>query len=250
MKWDMGWMHDTLEYMSKDPIYRTYHHTKLTFRMLYAFQENFILPLSHDEVVYGKGSLLRKMPGDNWQKFANLRLLFGYMYGQPAKKLLFMGGEIGVWDEWYHESGLSWGLLDQPLHRGMQRWVQDLNRLYRTEPALHEQDFDPAGFEWIDCNDSVQSTLSMMRRARTNKDVVVVVLNFTPVPRQNFRVGVPLDGFCVEVLNSDAKDYGGSGMGSLGGAEASPVSSHGHPYSLNLSLPPLAAVFFKHQVKP
>jgi 1,4-alpha-glucan branching enzyme len=245
MKWDMGWMHDTLDYMSRDPVHRSYHHNKLTFRMLYAFQENFVLPLSHDEVVYGKGSLLRKMPGDDWQKFANLRLLFGYMYAQPAKKLLFMGGEMGQWDEWYHESSLGWHLLDQPAHRGIQRWVKDLNQLYRNEPALHEQDFDPEGFEWIDCNDTLQSTLSMMRKARSTDTVVVVVLNFTPVPRQNFRVGVPIDGFWREILNSDAQDYGGSGQGSLGGVEASPVTSHGHPYSLNMTLPPLAAVFFR-----
>ena len=247
MKWDMGWMHDTLEYMSKDPVHRAYHHNKLTFRMLYAFQENFVLPLSHDEVVYGKGSLLRKMPGDDWQKFANLKLLFGYMYAQPAKKLLFMGGEIGQWDEWYHESSLSWHLLDQPLHRGLQRWVQDLNQLYRNEPALHEQDFDLPGFEWIDCNDTLQSSLSMMRRARSAKDVVIVAFNFTPVPRHNYRIGVPIDGFWRELLNSDAQDYGGSGQGSLGGVEASTISSHGRPYSLNVTLPPLGAVFFKSE---
>ena len=249
MKWDMGWMHDTLEYMSNDPIHRTYHHGKLTFRMVYAFQENFVLPLSHDEVVYGKGSLLRKMPGDDWQKFANLRLLFGYMYAQPAKKLLFMGGEMGQWDEWYHESSLAWHLLDQPLHSGLQRWVQDLNRLYRNESALHEQDFDPAGFEWIDCNDALQSTRSLLRKGRSTDDMVIVVLNFTPVPRHNYRVGVPRSGFWKEVLNSDAQDYGGGGQGNLGGVEALPVSSHGHPYSLNLTLPPLAAVFFKNQAE-
>jgi len=246
MKWDMGWMHDTLEYMAVDPIHRKYHHNKLTFRMTYAYHENFVLSLSHDEVVYGKGSLLRKMPGDDWQKFANLRLLFGYMYAQPAKKLIFMGGEFGQWDEWYHESSLGWHLLDQPLHRGLQRWVQDLNQLYRNEPALHKQDFDSAGFEWIDCNDALQSTLSMMRKAYSTDDVVVVVLNFTPVPRHDYRVGVPINGFWRETLNSDAQDYGGSGQGSLGGVEASPVSFHGYPYSLNLTLPPLAAVYFKY----
>jgi 1,4-alpha-glucan branching enzyme len=249
MKWDMGWMHDTLAYMSRDPIHRAYHHGRLTFRMVYAFQENFLLPLSHDEVVYGKGSLLRKMPGDDWQKFANLRLLFGYMYAQPGKKLLFMGGEFGQCEEWYHESSLGWHMLEQPLHRGLQRWVQDLNQLYRNEPALHEQDFDPAGFEWIDCNDALQSTLGMMRKARSAGGVVIVVLNFTPVPRHNYRVGVPIEGFWREALNSDAQDYGGSGQGSLGGAEASPVSAHGHPYSLNLTLPPLAVVFFKSPAK-
>ena len=249
MKWDMGWMHDTLAYMSQDPIHRAYHHGKLTFRMVYAFQENFVLPLSHDEVVYGKGSLLSKMPGDDWQKFANLRLLLGYMYAQPGKKLLFMGGEFGQWDEWYHESSLGWHLLNQPLHRGLQRWVQDLNQLYRNEPALHEQDFDPAGFEWIDCNDALQSTLGMMRKARSADAVVIAVLNFTPVPRHNYRVGVPIGGFWKEALNSDGQDYGGSGQGSLGGAEASPISAHGHPYSLNVTLPPLAVVFFKSPAK-
>ena len=245
MKWDMGWMHDTLEYMSRDPVHRKYHHNKLTFRMIYAYHENFILPLSHDEVVYGKGSLLRKMPGDDWQKFANLRLLFGYMYAQPAKKLLFMGGEFGQWDEWYHEGSLSWHLLEYPLHAGLQRWVQDLNQLCRNEPAFHELDFDPAGFQWIDCNDSMQSTLSLLRKGRSTDEMVIVVLNFTPVPRQNYRVGVPKDGFWREILNSDASDYGGSGQGSMGGIKAEPTSSHGHPYSITLTLPPLAVVYFK-----
>ncbi|MBW1888139.1 MAG: 1,4-alpha-glucan branching protein GlgB, partial [Deltaproteobacteria bacterium] len=245
MKWDMGWMHDTLEYMSRDPIHRKYHHNKLTFRMVYAYHENFVLPLSHDEVVYGKGSLLRKMPGDDWQKFANLRLLFGYMYAQPAKKLLFMGGEFGQRDEWYHETSLSWHLLEDPLHAGLQRWVQDLNQVYRNELALHELDFDPKGFQWIDCNDSMQSTLSLLRKGRSINDMVIVVLNFTPVPRHNYRVGVPRDGFWREVLNSDALDYGGSGQGSMGGVKAETTSSHGHPYSLNLTVPPLAVVYFK-----
>jgi 1,4-alpha-glucan branching enzyme len=247
MKWDMGWMHDTLDYMSRDPVHRKNHHSKLTFRNTYSFHENFILPLSHDEVVYGKGSLLRQMPGDSWQKFANLRLLFGYMYAQPGKKLLFMGGEFGQWDEWYHESSLAWHLLDQPFHRGLQRWVKDLNQLYRTESALHEQDFAPTGFEWIDCNDALRSTLSILRRAHTENGVVTVVLNFTPVTRHNYRVGVPKDGFWKEILNSDTLDYGGSGHGNLGGVVASLVSAHGRPYSLNLTLPPLAAVFFKSQ---
>ena len=245
MKWDMGWMHDTLDYMSRDLVHRKNHHSKLTFRNTYSFHENFILPLSHDEVVYGKGSLLRQMPGDYWQKFANLRLLFGYMYAQPGKKLLFMGGEFGQWDEWYHESGLAWHLLDQPLHRGLKQWVKDLNQLYRTESALHELDFAPAGFEWIDCKDALQSTLSILRRANPEDGVVAVVLNFTPVTRYNYRVGVPVDGFWKEILNSDTQDYGGSGHGNLGGVMASPVSAHGRPYSLNLTLPPLAAVYFK-----
>jgi 1,4-alpha-glucan branching enzyme len=245
MKWDMGWMHDTLEYMSKDPIHRTYHHNKLTFRMLYAFHENFVLPLSHDEVVYGKASLLRKMPGDDWEKFANLRLLFGYMYAQAAKKLIFMGGEFGAWNEWYHETGLEWHLLERPLHSGLQRWVADLNRLYRNEPALHELDFDASGFQWIDCNDSQQSTLSMMRKGRSGQDTLIIACNFTPVPRQNYRVGAPKGGFWSEALNSDAQDYGGSGQGNLGGIEAAPISFHGLPFSLNLTLPPLGVVFMK-----
>ena len=244
MKWDMGWMHDTLDYMSRDPIHRKYHHNKLTFRMIYAYHENFVLPLSHDEVVHGKGSLLRKMPGDDWQKFANLRLLFGYMYAQPAKKLLFMGGEIGQWDEWYHESSLSWHLLEYPLHAGLQRWVQDLNQLYRSEPALHEQDFDPSGFEWVDCSNSQGSIINLLRKGRSTGDVLLVALNFTPVPRFNYRVGVPSGGYWREVLNSDSREYGGSGHGNLGGVEASPIHFHGRLYSLNLPLPPLSAVFF------
>jgi 1,4-alpha-glucan branching enzyme len=245
MKWDMGWMHDTLEYMSKDPVHRKFHHNRLTFRMLYAFHENFILPLSHDEVVFGKGSLLRKMPGDDWQKFANLRLLLAYMYAQPGKKLLFMGGEFGQWNEWYHEVSLDWHLMDYPLHSGLQRWVEDLNRVYRTERALHELDFDPAGFEWIDCNDSDQSTVSLIRKGRAANDAVVVGCNFTPVPRHNYVIGVPAGGIWEEILNSDARDYGGGGQGNMGGVEAAPIPYHNRPYSLNLTLPPLGAVFFK-----
>ena len=245
MKWDMGWMHDTLDYMSKEPVHRKYHHNQLTFRMLYAFHENFVLPLSHDEVVHGKGSLLRKMPGDDWQKFANLRLLFGYMYAQPSKKLLFMGGEFGQWDEWYHETSLDWHLAEYPPHAGVQRWVKDLNRLYRDEPALHELDFDPAGFQWIDCNDALQSTLSLMRKARSPDDVLIIACNFTPVPRHNYRVGAPKGGFWKEVLNSDALDYGGSGQGNMGQVEAAPISVHGLSHSLTITIPPLGAVFFK-----
>ncbi|MFH1124842.1 MAG: 1,4-alpha-glucan branching protein GlgB [Pseudomonadota bacterium] len=251
MKWDMGWMHDMLEYMSNDPIHRKFHHGKMTFRMLYAFHENFVLPLSHDEVVFGKGSLLRKMPGDDWQKFANLRLLFGYMYAQPGKKLLFMGGEFGQWNEWYHEVGLDWHLLDFPPHAGLQRWMEDLNRVYRAEKALHELDFNPAGVEWIDCNDSQQSTLSLMRKGRSADDMVIVACNFTPVPRHNYRVGAPKGGFWREVLNSDAVHYGGSGQGNLGGIEAAPLPFHGQPYSLNLTLPPLGIVYLKQsKVQP
>jgi len=249
MKWDMGWMHDTLAYLSKEPVHRSYHHNKLNFRMLYAFNENFILPLSHDEVVHGKGSLLGKMPGDDWQKFANLRLLFGYMVAQPGKKLLFMGDEIGQGREWNHDQSLDWHLLDQPFHAGLQRWTEDLNRLYRGEPALHQLDFDPSGFQWIDCNDPVQSTLSLIRRARQEAELIIAIFNFTPVPRHNYRVGAPAGGFWKELLNSDARNYGGSGQGSLGGVEASPVPFHGLSFSLNLVLPPLAAVFFKKEFK-
>jgi 1,4-alpha-glucan branching enzyme len=246
MKWDMGWMHDTLVYMARDPIYRTYHHNLLTFRMLYAFMENFVLPLSHDEVVHGKGSLLGKMPGDDGQKFANLRLLYGYMYTQPGKKLLFMGGEFGQWREWNHDESLDWHLGQYPPHAGLQRWTEDLNRLYRAEPALYELDTQPSGFEWIDCNDAPASVVSCLRKGRSTDDLVLVVCNFTPVPRLNYRVGAPRGGFWHEVRNSDAQDYGGSGYGNMGGVEAAPVPWHGRPYSLNLTLPPLAAVFFKH----
>jgi 1,4-alpha-glucan branching enzyme len=245
LKWDMGWMHDTLDYFQRDPIYRRYHHNKLTFRSLYLSSENFVLPLSHDEVVHGKGSLLGKMPGDEWQKFANLRLLLGYMWTQPGKKLLFMGGEFGQWREWSHESSLDWHLLDFPSHQGIQRWVTDLNRLYRAEPALHELDCDPAGFEWIDADDADASVLSFLRRGRSTGDVIAVVCNFTPMTRYNYRIGVPRGGFWEEVLNGDARDYGGSGQGNFGGVDASIIPSHGRPYSLNVTLPPLAVVCFK-----
>jgi 1,4-alpha-glucan branching enzyme len=247
IKWDMGWMHDTLAYMSHDPIHRKYHHNQLTFRMLYAFHENFMLPLSHDEVVYGKGSLLRKMPGDDWQKFANLRVLFGLMYAQPAKKLLFMGGEFAQWNEWYHEESLDWHLCEHSSHTGVQRWVADLNRVYREEPALHELDFHESGFEWIDCNDAQNSTLSLLRKGSSKEDVFIIVFNFTPVPRQKFGVGVPRDGYWREVLNSDAHEYGGSGQGNLGMARASVPSLHGHSYSLTMTLPPLSVLYFKKE---
>jgi 1,4-alpha-glucan branching enzyme len=244
MKWDMGWMHDTLVYFSHDPIHRSYHHNLLTFRMLYGFMENFVLPLSHDEVVHGKGSLLAKMPGDDWQKFANLRLLFGYMYAQPGKKLLFMGGEIGQWREWAHDTGLDWGLLQWPMHRGLQFWVEMLNRLYRSEVALHELDCVPEGFEWVDCNDSAASTISLLRKDKAGT-TVLGVFNFTPVPRIGYQVGVPAGGYWRELLNSDGKEYGGSGMGNSGGVQAVENPVHGRPYSLVLTLPPLAALFLK-----
>jgi 1,4-alpha-glucan branching enzyme len=246
MKWDMGWMHDTLEYMGKDPVHRSYHHGKLNFRMLYAFTENFVLPLSHDEVVHGKGSLIGKMPGDDWQRFAQLRLLLAYLFAQPGKKLLFMGGEFGQWREWNHDTSLDWHLLDFPQHAGLQHWVADLNRLYRTEPALHRHDFSPEGFRWIDCNDHIHSALSLIRFGAERGEEIIGVFNFTPVPRHNYRVGAPAAGFWKELLNSDARDYGGSGQGSLGGMEASPIPSHGFRCSLNLVLPPMGAVFFRH----
>jgi 1,4-alpha-glucan branching enzyme len=249
LKWDMGWMHDTLQFMSHDPIHRKYHHSQITFRMIYAFNENFCLPLSHDEVVHGKGSLLGKMPGDEWQQLANLRLLYGYMYGMPGKKLLFMGDELGQSSEWQHDASLQWNLLQEPGHSAMQRWIGTLNHFYAGEAALHEQDCEPAGFEWIDANDSDESALSFLRKAKTNDDLIVVVCNFTPVPRPNYGVGVPRGGFWREILNSDAAEHGGSGQGNLGGVEASPVGLHARPYSINLTLPPLGAVFLKSEIE-
>ncbi len=246
-KWDMGWMHDTLDYMSQDPVHRKYHHNRLTFRMLYAFTENYLLPLSHDEVVHGKQSMLSKMPGDPWQKFANLRLLYGYMYAQPGKKLLFMGGEFGQWHEWNHDASLDWHLAEYPPHKGLQRWVRDLNTFYRAEPAFHELDCEAGGFEWIDCNDSEQSVISLIRKGRSPNDRMIVVCNFTPVPRQNYRVGAPEGGRWEEVLNSDAPLYGGSGQGNLGGVNAAPVSCHGRDYLLTVTVPPLGMVVFKKQ---
>jgi 1,4-alpha-glucan branching enzyme len=246
LKWDMGWMHDTLHYLSRDPIHRRFHHGEITFRMIYAFTENYVLPLSHDEVVHGKGSLLSKMPGDDWQQFANLRLLFGYMFGMPGKKLLFMGGEFGQRDEWQHDGSLHLYLLQFGAHFGVQQWVKDLNRVYHDEPALHEQDCRPEGFEWIDCNDAESSTLSFIRKAQRNDDVILVVCNFTPVPRSSYQVGVPRGGHWRELLNSDAQIYGGSGLGNLGGVEAEAVSTHGRPFSLTITLPPLAVVVFRN----
>ncbi|MEX2207757.1 MAG: 1,4-alpha-glucan branching protein GlgB [Myxococcota bacterium] len=243
-KWDMGWMHDVLEYFAHDPVHRKFHHGNLTFRMLYAFAENFVLPLSHDEVVHMKGSLVGRMPGDDWRKLANLRLLLGYMFTQPGKKLLFMGGELGQWSEWNHESSIDWSLLEHDAHRGVQRWVRDLNTLYRGEPALHALDCDPAGFEWVDCNDAEQSTLVFMRHGGEPRRSVLVACNFTPVPRANFRVGVPVGGYWREVLNGDAPLYGGSGQGNLGGVRAAPVSWHGRRHSLSITLPPLAIAIF------
>jgi len=245
MKWDMGWMHDTLHYMSQDPVYRKFHHNNLTFRMLYAFSESYMLPLSHDEVVHGKGSLLGKMPGDTWQKFANLRLLFAYMYAQPGKKLLFMGDEFGQWREWNHDASLDWSLLELPFHDGVSRWVADLNRVYREQKAMHELDFDPAGFRWIDANDTEQSVISLIRQGRTPDQPVLGAFNFTPVPRYNYLLGAPLGGTWKEILNSDAGVYGGSGLGNFGEVRAAPISRHGYPHALTLTLPPLGAIFLK-----
>jgi 1,4-alpha-glucan branching enzyme len=242
MKWDMGWMHDTLQYMQYDPVHRKHHHNELTFRAAYAFAENYVLPLSHDEVVYGKGSLLGKMPGDDWQKRANLRLLFGWQWGAPGKKLLFMGGEIGQSSEWAHDGSIEWQLLSDPGHKGIQRWVTDLNRLYASEPALHELDFDAAGFSWVDANDWEQSVVSIIRSSSEGRHVLGA-FNFTPVPRSGFRLGVPEGGFWRELLNSDAEIYGGSGWGNEGGVRAEEVACHGRPYSVAVTVPPLGAVF-------
>jgi 1,4-alpha-glucan branching enzyme len=244
-KWDMGWMHDTLEYVQQNPVFRKYHHDKVTFRGVYAFAENFILPLSHDEVVHGKGSLLAKMPGDAWQKFANLRLLLGWMYAQPGKKLLFMGGEFGQWNEWNHDGELDWQLLGLEPHKGLMQWIDDLNRLYRCEPALHRCDCDPRGFQWIDCRDSDQSVLTFLRKGHDSDAEILVAANFTPVPRVNYRLGVTPADVWEEALNSDALTYGGSGWGNLGAVESSPLPSHGFSASVVLTLPPLAIVFFK-----
>ena len=245
MKWDMGWMHDTLRYLSHDPIHRQFHHNELLFRMMYAFSENYALPLSHDEVVHGKGSLIAKMPGDDWQRFANLRLLFGYLFGQPGKKLLFMGGEWGQGKEWNHDEGLAWHQLEQPLSAGVQRWVADLNRIYRAEPALHECDCDRQGFDWIDCNDAGSSAISFVRKAANSNEMILILCHFTPVARRDYPVGVPFAGFWEEVLNSDATQYGGSGVGSCGGVLATSTPWHGVPFSLLLTLPPLAVVYLK-----
>ena len=245
MKWNMGWMHDTLKYFQQDPVYRKYHHDKLTFSLCYAFTENFVLALSHDEVVHGKGALIGKMPGDEWRQFANLRLLYGQMWAHPGKKLLFMGGEFGQRREWAHEGSLEWHVLQYPLHEGMRRWVADLNRVYREQPALHERDFSADGFAWVDCQNWEESVISYLRYAENRDDVVLVVCNFTPVPRYDYVVGVPHGGRWDELLNSDAQVYGGSGMGNRGGAEAAPIPAHGHFHSLALTLPPSSVVMLK-----
>lgn len=244
MKWNMGWMHDMLDYMQQDPVYRAYHHNKLTFGMMYAFSENFVLPFSHDEVVHLKKSMLDKMPGDVWQKFANLRALYGYMIGHPGKKLLFMGGEFGQWREWNHDRQLDWELLDQPKHQGLKQWVHDLLHFYGTHRELYQVDYDWTGFEWIDCNDHERSILSFLRFGQDRNKCVLVVGNFTPVPRYNYRIGVPWTGAWLEQLNSDALLYGGSGMGNYGSVNSEEITAHGRPHSLNLTLPPLSVILF------
>jgi 1,4-alpha-glucan branching enzyme len=246
MKWNMGWMHDTLAYLREDPVHRKYHHGRLTFSLLYAFNENFVLPLSHDEVVHGKGSLMGRMPGDTWQQAANLRTLYGYMWGHPGKKLLFMGGEFGQRREWTHEGELEWWVTGHAEHGGVQRWLRELNRAYRAEAALHEIDFSAEGFDWVDANDAENSVFSFLRRPRAHgAATVLVACNFTPVPRHNYALGVPAGGLWREILNSDAREYGGAGWGNLGGVEAAPVPAHGRPYSLSVTLPPLAALYFR-----
>ena len=244
LKWNMGWMHDTLAYFSKDPVHRKYHANQLTFGIWYAFHENFVLPLSHDEVVHGKGSLLDKMPGDVWQKFANLRLLYGFMWAHPGKKLLFMGGEFGQWSEWRHDSALEWSLLDGELHKGVMRWIKDLNEGLRSTSALYRLDFDSAGFSWVDCTDHEASVFSFLRRD-DEEGLVLVVVNATPIPREGYRIGVPQQGRWREMLNSDGVEYGGSGMGNMGMVVAEKRPEHGHPFSLSLTLPPLSVLYFE-----
>jgi 1,4-alpha-glucan branching enzyme len=245
LKWNMGWMHDSLSYISLDPVYRRYHHDKLTFSLLYAFSENFVLPLSHDEVVHGKQALLSKMPGDGWQKFSNLRLFFSYMFGHPGKKLLFMGAEFGQWNEWNYQSSLDWHLLDWEGHRALLSFVKELNRIYTREAALFEVDFDWNGFQWLDSHDSDNSAVAFLRRAKNGDDLLICAFNFTPVPRSNYRLGVPAKAFYREILNSDATAWGGSNVGNLGGVEAGEFASHGQPYSIEITLPPLGGVFFR-----
>lgn len=241
-KWNMGWMNDTLEYFKRDPVHRKHHHNELIFSILYAFTENFVLSLSHDEVVHGKASLLTKMPGDEWQKFANLRLLYGYMFTHPGKKLLFMGSEIAPWKEWSHEAGLEWHILDYERHAGIQKWVRDLNHAYRQLPALHQLDFSEDGFSWIDCSDWENCVLSYIRRGTEEGDIAIIILNMTPVPRDNYKVGVPFSGEWKEVLNSDSHHYGGSDNGNFGLVKSYPVAMHGCEHALSLTLPPLAMI--------
>ena len=248
LKWNMGWMHDTLGYMSKDPIHRKYHQNDMTFGLLYAFTENFILPLSHDEVVHGKGTLLTRMAGDEWQKFANLRAYYGFMWAHPGKKLLFMGGEFGQWQEWNFNESLEWAALEAPNHQGVQRSVQDLNRLYQNESALYENDFAESGFEWIDASDTDNNVLSFIRKAESSNEFLIVVSNFTPVPWDAYRIGVPQHGFYKEIFNSDSKHYWGSNVGNQGGQATESIPMHGHQQSLSLILPPLATIMLKLEI--
>jgi 1,4-alpha-glucan branching enzyme len=245
MKWNMGWMNDTLRYFSKDPVYRKYHHGQLSFSIWYAFNENFVLPLSHDEVVHGKGSLIGKMPGDEWRQYAGLRLLFGYMWTHPGKKLLFQGGEIAQRSEWNHDAQVEWGLLQYPCHEGVRRWVKDLNAVYKADPALHQTDFTHKGFEWVDFHDAEASVLAFMRFGKNKDDMALACFNFTPIVRENYRVGVPRGGLWKEVLNSDSEWYWGSGVGNAGAVMAEEAEGHGRPYSLTLTLPPLGMVVLK-----
>jgi 1,4-alpha-glucan branching enzyme len=246
-KWNMGWMHDMLQYVHEDPVHRRWHHNLVTFSMLYAFTENFILPFSHDEVVHGKASMLDKIPGDAWQKYATLRTLYGYTFAHPGKKLLFMGNEFGQWREWNHDRSLDWHLLDDPSHAALRLWIQDLNNLYIGQPPLYECDFDPSGFRWIDCNDNENSVVSVVRYARDRRDYLVHVFNFTPVPRAEYRIGVPEAGYYGELLNSDAAAYGGGNIGNSGGVWSEPVAAHGFNQSLRLKVPPLGCLYLKRQ---
>ena len=246
MKWNMGWMHDTLLYISNDPFFRKYHHDQLTFSIWYAFYENFVLSISHDEVTHGKGALAGKMPGDEWQKYANLRLLYGYMFGHPGKKLLFMGSEIGQWREWSHEESVEWHVLEFPFHRGVQQWVKDLNMLYRSSSELHDLDFAREGFAWVDLHDWGSSIISFLRKDASGRPMLVVC-NFTPVVRSDYRLGVPVPGFWREVLNSDSSHYGGSNVGNGGGVWTDSWPSHGHGQSLRLVIPPLSTIFLAPQ---
>jgi 1,4-alpha-glucan branching enzyme len=239
----MGWMHDTLRFMGKDPIHRRHHYNDLTFGLLYAFTENFVLPLSHDEVVHGKGSLLSRMPGDRWQRFANLRAYYGFMWGHPGKKLLFMGGEFAQEKEWEHDFSLDWHLLEDPFHEGVQKLIRDLNQVYRRSPALFERDAEASGFQWLVSDDAENSVIAWIRKGESDRQIIIVVSNFTPVPRMSYRVGVPFAGFYVETINTDSAAYGGSNMGNLGGMTAEQVPCHGQPYSMSLTLPPLATLF-------
>ncbi|MGZ4334821.1 MAG: alpha amylase C-terminal domain-containing protein, partial [Gaiellaceae bacterium] len=244
-KWNMGWMHDTLAYFKKDPVYRRFHHHTLTFSLMYAFSENFVLPLSHDEVVHGKRSLLDKMPGDRWQKFANLRSLYAYMWAHPGKKLLFMGGELGEWDEWNHDGSLHWNLLEYAEHEGVQSLVRDLNRIYRDTPALWEVDFEPAGFRWLDPNDAPNNVFPFVRFDANGGRPLVCILNLSPVPREGYRIGLPVSGSWREVLNTDSARYGGSGVGNRGAVAAEATPWHDQPFSALVTLPPLSGIWLQ-----